>query len=59
MRVLYSTIGMRVVSADLYRIEMVALLEVLHCFEESWSIVSNNLAERSPLAKDILMDPVS
>jgi hypothetical protein len=59
MGVLYRTIGARVVSADPYVIEMIALREVFHRFEESWTIVSNNLAERSPLAKDILVDPVS
>jgi hypothetical protein len=59
MRVLYSTMCSRVVSADPYMIDMIALWEVLHCFEESWTIVSNNLTERSPLTKDILVDPVS
>jgi hypothetical protein len=59
MRALYSTIGSRVVSADLYVIEMVALREILHRFEESWIIVSNNLMERSLPVKDILVDLVS
>jgi hypothetical protein len=59
MRVLYSTIGMRVVSADPYMVEMVVLREIFHCFEESWTVVSNDLMERSPLKKDILVDPVS
>jgi hypothetical protein len=59
MRALYSTIGSRVVSADLYMIDMVVLQEVLHRFEESWTVVSNNLSERSPLAKDVFIDPVS
>jgi hypothetical protein len=59
MGVLYCTIGVRVVATDLYVIEMIALQEVFHCFEESWAIVSNNLTERSPPAKDILIDPVS
>jgi hypothetical protein len=59
MGVLYRTIGTRVVATDPYVIEMVALREVFHCFEESWTIVSNNLMERSPPAKDILIDPVS
>jgi hypothetical protein len=59
MRALYSTIGSRVVSADPYMIDVVALREVLRRFEESWPIVSNNLAERSPPAMDILVDPVS
>jgi hypothetical protein len=56
MRVLYSS---RVVSADPYMVEMVALWEILHHFEESWTVVSNNLAERSSPAKDIHIDPVS
>jgi hypothetical protein len=59
MRVLYRTIGARVVAADPYVIEMVALQQVLHHFEESWAIVGNNLVERSPLEKDVLVDPVS
>jgi hypothetical protein len=56
---LYRTIGARVVAADAYVIEMVALWQVFHCFEEGWAIVSNDLMERSPLAEDILIDPVS
>jgi hypothetical protein len=59
MRALYRTNGMRVVAADVYVVEMVVLREVVHRFEESWTIVSNNLMERSPPAKDILIDPVS
>jgi hypothetical protein len=59
MRVLYSTIGVRVVAADAYVVEMVALRQVFHRFEEGWTVVSNNLMERSPLAEDILIDPVS
>jgi hypothetical protein len=59
MRALYSTIGVRVVAADAYVIEMVALREVLYRFEEGWTIVSNNLMKRSPPAKDILIDLVS
>jgi hypothetical protein len=59
MGVLYCTIGSRVVAADPYMIEIIVLREILHFFEESWTIVSNNLTERSPLAKDILVDAVS
>jgi hypothetical protein len=59
MGALYWTIGARVVAADPYVIEMIALQQVFHRFEESWTIVSNNLMERSPPAKDILVDPVS
>jgi hypothetical protein len=59
MGALYRTIGTRVVATDPYVIEIIALREVFHCLEESWTIVSNNLAERSPPAKDILVDPVS
>jgi hypothetical protein len=40
-------------------IEMVALQEILHCFEEIWTVVNNNLTERSPLTKDVFIDPVS
>jgi hypothetical protein len=57
--VLYSTIGARVVATDAYVVEMVALLQVFHRFEEGWTIVSNNLMERSPPAEDILIDPIS
>jgi hypothetical protein len=53
---LYCTIGARVVAADPYVVEMISLRQV---FEEGWTIVSNNLMERSPLAEDILIDPVS
>jgi hypothetical protein len=59
MRALYSTIGARVVAADAYVIEMIALRQVFHRLEEGWTIVSNNLTERSPPAEDILIDPVS
>jgi hypothetical protein len=59
MRALYSTIGARVVAADAYVVEMIALREIFHHFEESWTIVSNNLTERSPPTEDILVDPVS
>jgi hypothetical protein len=57
MGALYSTIGARVVAADPYVIEMIVLQQIFHCFEEGWTIVSNNLVERSPPAKDILIDP--
>jgi hypothetical protein len=56
---LYSTIGVIVVAADAYVVEMVALRQIFHCFEEGWTIVSNNLMERSPPAEDILIDPIS
>jgi hypothetical protein len=59
MGTLYRTVGTRVVAADVYVVEMIALQQVFHCLEEGWTIVSNNLAERSPPAKDILIDPVS
>jgi hypothetical protein len=59
MRALYRTIGARVVAADAYVVEVIALRQVLHRFEERWTIVSNNLAERSPPAEDVLIDPVS
>jgi hypothetical protein len=59
MGALYSTIGVRVVAADVYVVEIISFQEVFHCLEESWTIVSNNLTERSPLAEDILIDPVS
>jgi hypothetical protein len=59
MGALYHTVGTRVVAADAYVVEMIALREIFHCFEEGWIVVSNNLTERSPLAKDILVDPVS
>jgi hypothetical protein len=59
MGALYCTIGVRVVAADAYVVEMIALREIFHRFEESWTIVSNNLTERSPPAEDILIDPVS
>jgi hypothetical protein len=59
MGALYHTIGSRVVATDPYVIEMIVLREVFHHFEESWTIVSNNLVERFPPAKDILVDPVS
>jgi hypothetical protein len=59
MGALYRTIGTRVVAADPYVIEMIALRQVFHRFEEGWTVVSNNLAERSPPAEDILVDPVS
>jgi hypothetical protein len=59
MGALYCTIGARVVATDAYVIEMVALQEIVHRFEESWAIVSNNLAERSPPTEDVLIDPVS
>jgi hypothetical protein len=55
----YRTIGTRVVAADAYVIEMILLRQVFHHFEEGWTIVSNNLMERSPLAEDILIDPIS
>jgi hypothetical protein len=58
MRALYHTIGARVVAADAYVVEVIALRQVLHRFEECWTIVSNNLVERSPPAEDILIDPV-
>jgi hypothetical protein len=53
MRALYSTIGVRVVAADAYVVEVIALREIFHCFEEGWTIVSNNLAERSPPTEDV------
>jgi hypothetical protein len=59
MGALYRTIGVRVVAADAYVVEMIALREIVHRFEESWAIVSNNLAERSPPTEDVLIDPVS
>jgi hypothetical protein len=59
MGVLYRTIGVRVVAADAYVIEMIVLRQVFHRFEEGWTIVSNNLVERSPPTEDILIDPVS
>jgi hypothetical protein len=59
MGALYCTIGTRVLATDPYVIEMIALREIFHCFEESWPIVSNNLTGGSPPAKDILIDPVS
>jgi hypothetical protein len=59
MGALYRTVGVRVVAADAYVIEMIVLRQVFHCFEEGWTVVSNNLMERSPLAEDILIDPVS
>jgi hypothetical protein len=58
MRVLYSTIGTRVVAADAYVVGVIALREIFHCFEEGWTVVSNNLTERSPLTEDVLIDPV-
>jgi hypothetical protein len=57
--VLYRTIGARVVAADLYVVEVISLQQVVHHFEEGWTIVSNNLTERSPPAEDVLIDPVS
>jgi hypothetical protein len=59
MRALYHTIGVRVVAADVYVVEMIALQQVFHRFKEGWAVVSNNLTERSPPTKDILIDPVS
>jgi hypothetical protein len=59
MGVLYRTIGARVVATDAYVVEMIAPREIFHRFEESWTIVSNNLTERSPPTEDILVDPVS
>jgi hypothetical protein len=59
MRALYCTIGARVVAADPYVVEMISLRQVFHRFEECWTIVSNNLTERSPPTEDILIDPVS
>jgi hypothetical protein len=59
MGALYRTVGVRVVAADAYVVEMIALRQVFHCLEEGWTVVSNNLVERSPPAKDILIDPVS
>jgi hypothetical protein len=55
----YHTIGVRVIAADLYVVEVISLQQVFHRFEEGWTIVSNNVTERSPLAEDILIDPVS
>jgi hypothetical protein len=52
MRVLYSTIGARVVAADVYVVEVIALREIFHRFEEGWTVVSNNLVERSPPTED-------
>jgi hypothetical protein len=59
VRALYRTIGARVVAADAYVIEVISLRQVFHCFEEGWTIVSNNLTERSPPTEDVLIDPVS
>jgi hypothetical protein len=59
MRALYSTIGARVVAADAYVVEVIALREIFYRFEEGWAVVSNNLAERSPPIEDVLIDPVS
>jgi hypothetical protein len=59
MRALYSTIGTRVVAADAYVVEVIALREIFHHFEEGWTVVSNNLAERSTPTEDVLIDPVS
>jgi hypothetical protein len=57
--VLYRTIGARVVAADAYVVEMISLGQIFHRFEESWTVVSNNLTERSPPTEDVLIDPVS
>jgi hypothetical protein len=59
MGVLYRTIGVRVVAADVYVVEVIVLREIFHRFEESWTVVSNNLTERSPPTEDVLIDPVS
>jgi hypothetical protein len=59
MGALYHTIGVRVVAADTYVVEMIVLRQIFHRFEESWAVVSNNLAERSPPTEDVLIDPVS
>jgi hypothetical protein len=59
MRALYRTIGARVIATDAYVVEVIALRQVFHRFEEGWTIVSNNLAERSPPTEDVLIDPIS
>jgi hypothetical protein len=56
---LYRTVGARVGAADAYVVEVIALQEIFHRFEESWAVVSNNLAERSPPTEDVLIDPIS
>jgi hypothetical protein len=48
-----------IVASDVYVVEMISLRQVFHHFEEGWTIVSNNLMERSPPAEDILIDSIS
>ena len=54
-----NTICTQVIARNADVIYVVALAEMCECFDEGWAIVSDDLVKCSPLAYDVLEDPIT